>query len=158
MKRVPGSVHCMAVERCSRIFPLAHDFPVERLDRHALGAEVGAPVWLTEGCDGGELFPQRHAHPPRRRVLDQALERPKSAAGHDLHADGAELVPLREPAMCFQYVSQKLTHGLPTWSYVVAVSSAVATIISSCLIARRVGRFATFARVSSCARRLSLPL
>src|SRR5262247_1956130 len=58
MKRVPGGVHRMTVERCPRVFPLAHHLAVERLDRHAFWADVGAPIGLTEGRDGGELFPQ----------------------------------------------------------------------------------------------------
>src|SRR5262245_63015934 len=104
MKRVPGSVHCVAVERCSRIFPFVHDSPVERLDRHAFGAEVGAPVGLTEGCDGGELFPQRHCHLPGCRILDEALERPKTPSSYDPRADSAELVPTSEPTMRLQDV------------------------------------------------------
>src|SRR5262245_33267095 len=102
MQGVPRGVHRVSLEGNTRIVSFAHHVSVERLDRYALGSKVGAPVGLTEGCDGSELLAQRHGHLPRCRVLDQALERPQSSARHDLSTSSAELVPAREAAMRLQ--------------------------------------------------------
>src|SRR5262245_1961867 len=111
MKRVPRGVHRMAVERCSGVFPLAHDSTIQRFDGHALRAEAGSPVWLTKRRNGGKLFLQRHSHLPWRRVLDKTLERPKTPASYDPRADSAEPAPAGEPAVCLQDVSQEVVHS-----------------------------------------------
>jgi hypothetical protein len=100
MDRVPGVLIVWPSNDARGVLPFAHHLAIECLDRRALGAEVGAPIGLTEGCDGGVLSPQRHSHLPRLRVLDEPFERPKTPAGHDLRADSPELVPPSEAAVC----------------------------------------------------------